>query len=41
MEANAAGVGATGRLPANPGMDALNEMEPWTGDECGQALHEL
>jgi hypothetical protein len=53
-EANAAGVGATGTLPAhagaarssalgarNPGMDALNEMEPWTGDEGGQALHEL
>jgi hypothetical protein len=39
MEANAAGVGATGTLPANPGMDALNEMEPWTGDERSQPLH--
>jgi hypothetical protein len=41
MEANAAGVGATGTLLANPGMDALNEMEPWARDECGQALHEF
>ena len=41
MEANAAGVGATGMLPANPRMDALHEMEPWTPHEHGQALHEL
>ena len=32
---------STGTLPANPRMDALNEMEPWTGDECSQALHEF
>ena len=41
VEANAAGVGATGMLPAHPGMEASNEREPWTGDERGQPLHEL
>ncbi len=36
VEANAASVGATGPLPANPGRDALHEMEPWTRHELGQ-----
>jgi len=41
VEANAAGVGATGMLPAHPGMDALHEMVPWTADERGETLHEF
>jgi hypothetical protein len=41
MEANAAGVGATGRLPANPGMDAFNQMQPRRGNQRGESLHEL
>ena len=41
MEANAAGVGATGTLPANPGMDASYQMQPRTRNQRSQALHEF